>query len=537
MKKGLSTVLALILLVCCVSGTLLQGSAANACTWNGTTVTLEEAKVTTGTEFELNAVLTIDASAYDRFDACNLKLSYDNSVIDLAGQATTSIYAKEDAYSVMPQKMDHGYNVIIINLSQVEPTSSGYSCTLAVKMQVVDAAKFIADGGATVTLGLHNDDFNIVKDAVLYSYQHNVAGQGKIDMSVTFAPMAVKVEGAAPKETYTVSFNSNGGSSVADVSVEKGAAVTMIAPTKSGSTFEGWYTESSLTNKVSSGTYRPTADITLYAKWTEDKPAESGEWKVEFETNGGSKIDPVNVKKGESVTLLTPTKTGNTFEGWYVDKALTNKVGGSTYKPEANITLYAKWTENKVVAEEWTLSFESNGGNKINPIKVKKGESASLPTPTRSGFTFDGWYTEVALTNKVSGNTYKPEADTTLYAKWTENKAVVEEWTVSFESNGGSKINPIKVKKGDSATLPTSVKSGYTFAGWYTDSALTNKVSGTTFKPEADTTLYAKWTAAGGGNTVPKTGLQSPITALIIAMGALLAVAGVVVFDRYRKMS
>ena len=95
--------------------------------------------------------------------------------------------------------------------------------------------------------------------------------------------------------------------------------------------------------------------------------------------------------------------------------------------PASNITLYAKWTINS-----YTVSFESNGGTAVGSQVVAYNGLATAPTaPTRTGYTFEGWYSDSDLITAFSFTTVIT-ADVTLYAKWTINT-----YTVSFNSNGG----------------------------------------------------------------------------------------------------
>jgi uncharacterized repeat protein (TIGR02543 family) len=108
--------------------------------------------------------------------------------------------------------------------------------------------------------------------------------------------------------------------------------------------------------------------------------------------------------------------------------------------------------------------------------------------PTRSGYTFAGWFSDEALTTAYTFSTMPSQA-TTLYAKWTIN-----EYTITFNSNGGTSVTAITQDFGTAVTAPVNpTRSGYTFAGWFSDEALTTTYTFTTMPSQA-TTLYAKWT-------------------------------------------
>nr|WP_239566016.1 InlB B-repeat-containing protein [Paenibacillus sacheonensis] len=283
----------------------------------------------------------------------------------------------------------------------------------------------------------------------------------------------------APKNNYTVSFNSNGGTEVAELTVVEGAVATAPgAPTLTGQTFEGWYSDSSLTNRFSFSTTPITANLTLYAKWTINS------YTVSFNSNGGSAVAIRTVAYDGTVASPTaPTKNGFAFGGWYSDAGLTAAYDFST-KVRSALTLYAKWTA------VYTVSFNSNGGSAVADQHVNNGSNAAAPTaPTKAGYTFVGWYSDAALNEAYLFTERQVIANLTLYAKWSFNS-----YAVSFDSNGGPAIASQAVVPGGKAAAPSAPKwVGYRFDGWYGDSALTNAYdfSATVTK---DMTLYAKWT-------------------------------------------
>lgn len=148
---------------------------------------------------------------------------------------------------------------------------------------------------------------------------------------------------AKSPDMVTVTFNSNGGSSVKSVQINKGEKVSKPEdPTLAGYIFDGWYLDKECTKEYSFDT-KVENDITLFAKWTEKK---ADMVTVRFESNGGSSVKSVQINKGEKVSKPSnPKKDGYSFAGWYLDKKCTEKYNFST-KVENDITLYAKWNEN-----------------------------------------------------------------------------------------------------------------------------------------------------------------------------------------------
>ena len=294
--------------------------------------------------------------------------------------------------------------------------------------------------------------------------------------------------------TRTVTFETNGGSEVKAQTVDYGTAVTApTAPEKEGYVFDGWYTDSALTNAYDFSAV-VTKNITLYAKWHPESRT------VTFETNGGSEVKAQTVDYGTAVTApADPEKEGHIFDGWYSDSALTAAYDFSTAVTK-NITLYAKWH-----LDTRTVTFESNGGSEIEAQTVDYGSCAALPAePVRSGYIFIGWYTDEALTILYDFSTPVKE-NITLYAKWwyySSNGISGAGAPVShlnsklhFETNGGSPIADYTAPRGTTVRLEQffTVREGYDFTGWYTDSGLTQKIGAVTLTNS--TTVYAGWSA------------------------------------------
>ncbi len=149
-----------------------------------------------------------------------------------------------------------------------------------------------------------------------------------------------------------------------------------------------------------------------------------------------------------------------------------------------------------------TITFDTNGGS-VSTATAKtnaEGKLTSLPTPTRSSYDFDGWYTSSTGGDKITTNTVFTQ-NTTVYAHWTKNQSSgngggggggTPSYTIKFETNGGSKIDSVK-STGTAISEPTSpTKKGCTFNGWYTDKELTSKYDFSN-KITKSLTLYAAW--------------------------------------------
>ena len=206
------------------------------------------------------------------------------------------------------------------------------------------------------------------------------------------------------------------------------------------------------------------------------------EYTVSFETNGGLKVDDLEgVYNGATITEpVEPTKTGYTFEGWYRDEDLTEEWDFGTDQVMEDTTLYAQWT-----AEKYDVTFDAQGGTP-EPSDTQEvtydGTYGTLPEVTKTGYSFRGWFTEATGGTAVTASTVVKTADDhTLYAQWEIN-----EYTITFDSAGGSEVASITQNYGTNVTAPTApTKDGYTFDGW--DKAIPSTM------PAEDMTITAQW--------------------------------------------
>jgi uncharacterized repeat protein (TIGR02543 family) len=307
---------------------------------------------------------------------------------------------------------------------------------------------------------------------------------------------------------YTVTWNANGGS-VSPTS-SSGVTVTAPTPTRSGFSFNGWYTAASGGTFVvaAGGSYTPSSNITLYAQWT------AITYTVTWNANGGTVTPASNSgTSGTVVTAPTPTRTGYSFNGWYTASSGGTLVvnGGASYTITSTVTLYAQWTANT-----YTVSYNANGGTGAPTSQTKTHDVAltlTLSTPTRTGYTFSSWNTAANGTGTyyASGASYTANASVTLYAQWTPNT-----YTVSYDANGGTGAPTSQTKTHDvaltlSSTVPT--RTGYTFVTWNTaiNGTGTSYSPGSSYTTNAGATLYAQWSIntytvsydANGGTGAP----------------------------------
>ena len=211
-------------------------------------------------------------------------------------------------------------------------------------------------------------------------------------------------------------------------------------------------------------------------------------YTVSFETNGGSAVNSVTVKAGETITLgdYIPEKAGFYFYGWSLDEAFTARAN-NLFVVEENVTLYAEWGAE----EKYLLSFETNGGSAIEPVLYYPNAYLAAPeAPTKANYVFAGWYKDAELTKEFSFNAapQMPSKAMTIYAKWESMNAIV------FNTNGGNVIEPIYGAVGDPVDIENPTKDGYIFDGWYADKQCTTPYE-VTMVPSGIVTVYAKWHA------------------------------------------
>ena len=172
-----------------------------------------------------------------------------------------------------------------------------------------------------------------------------------------------------------------------------------------------------------------TGNITLYAKWTIDN------YTVTFDSNGGSAVASQNVDyNGIASQPTAPARTGYTFAGWYSDAGLASAFSFAT-AITTDITLYAKWTINS-----YTVTFDSNGGSAVTSQSVAYNGTATLPAaPTRTGFAFAGWYSDVGLSSAFTFTT-AITGDITLHAKWVTPFAITSKPVITAANQAAYSI-------------------------------------------------------------------------------------------------
>ena len=324
------------------------------------------------------------------------------------------------------------------------------------------------------------------------------------------------------------------------------ASITLPTPSKTGYTFDGWYTQSSGGTKVSN-TYTPAGNVTLYAHWT------NVNYTLTINPNGGIWNNTTSNSTKTGTTNSTLSIANPTPPKGYTVSFNTN--GGSSLSSITSTKSFSGWSNSGSGSISGT-TYTFGAGNGTLTANYKNN-SVNLPTPTKSGYTFDGWYTQSSGGTKVS-NTYTPTVNTTLYAHWNANSYTLtinpnggtwnnttsnstktgttnstlsianptpKGYTVSFNTDGGNNVNSITSQRtftnwslsgsgsisgttytfgagnatltanynNGSITLPSVSKAGHKFKGWYSNGCSGTFIgnAGESYTPTSNVTLKA----------------------------------------------
>ncbi|WP_141505113.1 InlB B-repeat-containing protein [Paenibacillus luteus] len=262
---------------------------------------------------------------------------------------------------------------------------------------------------------------------------------------------------------YTVTFDTQGGSTVPDKLTYLGTIPAPATPTKSGYIFTGWYQDASLTTEWNFSADPVNRDMTLYAGWF----SEPG-YTVTFDVRGGIEVDSITgLYPGAKIPMPAgPYKEGEyEFDGWYKEASLETPWNMETDTLSGDTTLYAKWKDST-----YSVTFEIGSGYfegdlETRLLHVSRGAKiAKPPNPiSRSkGIYFNGWYKEASLETPWDFDTDTVMGFTSIYAKWTRM------FEVTYISEYGGYSNTYKVFAGSKLEKPADLTfEHYTFKGWH----------------------------------------------------------------------
>ena len=290
---------------------------------------------------------------------------------------------------------------------------------------------------------------------------------------------------------------------------------SLVNPTRAGYTFAGWYTDSDCTNQITQIPAEYYAgDVTLYAKWNAER------YTIDYYDEGGATFTgsrdglPTEHVYDQPTNLARTTRTGYTFVGWYADYECTtpiNQIGARTTTD--SVSVYAKWQLNT-----YTITYFDQYRNEFTGTRdgltttFTYEDNVVFGTPTRDGYDFIGWYGDenCSYVNVDGFNAHQVAQNIEVFALWQKVS-----YNVTLELNGGNIYgqNPIQVAfETEFGYIDEPYRDHYTFAGWYLDSDLTQKIEQNTVYPyNHDTTIYAKWSLINYTITVDVEGEQTQI--------------------------
>ncbi len=318
----------------------------------------------------------------------------------------------------------------------------------------------------------------------------------------------------------------NDGNTTGNFTIES-SPITFANPTRPGYTFKGWYSDSSFAagTEITSitpgtGSTQAHADCTLYAKWAIDT------LYIHFNEPDSTMIPTLsviefNVEDDEqNLATIKPTKDGYDFGGWYLDSSYTGSAitkiipGCDSGQYSENVDLYAKWN-----LLEYTVTYNVNGGDSIDAGTYSVESPLTLPTPTKAGSYFNGWYTssdfsttpysagteltlsEAKILDGDSDGYYDKEIS--LYAKWSSAGVNV---TVQNPADGDLKVE--NTTSGD--TDITLTIQNYDSTKTYTWSVDGETITGTT----------TGFTISGDTLTITKASLSEGTYVITLVQGA-----------------
>ena len=400
-----------------------------------------------------NSVLMTDTRLYAHWTPCRYLVTFDAN----GGVGGTSENMAYESAIVVPTvtRMGYTFDGWLPSVVALVPLGGAtYTAQWEINQYTVT---FDANGGIGSTSRNQDYDTAIVAPTVMRT-GHTFAGWSP---SVAATVPASNVTYTAQWEInqYTVAFDANGG--VGGTSGRQNYGTAIVAPTvtRTGYTFKDW--------SPSVATTVPATDVTYTAQW------EINQYTVTFDANGGIGSTSGNQDYGTSIVVPTVTRTGYTFKGWSPSVAAT--------VPANDVTYTAQWEINK-----YAVTFNANGGEGGTSVNQDYGTAIVAPAVTRSGYTFKGWSPSVAAT--------VPANDVTYTAQWEINQ-----YTVTFDANGGIGSTSGNQDYGTSIVVPTVTRTGYTFKGWSPSVAATVPANDVTYTAQWEINKYTVTFDANGG--------------------------------------
>ena len=303
---------------------------------------------------------------------------------------------------------------------------------------------------------------------------------------------------AANLTSYTVLTNGSG-------------TINVLPALRNGYTFEGWYDNAAFSGApISSFPAMDAAPKTFYAKWSS-----ANNYTVSYTLNdstpaGHPATNPNTVTSytvlDSNVTLAPATRTGYDFEGWYDNPGFTGTpITGFSTSDAVNKHYYAKWSAAKNYSVQYHLNDSTPAGhpasnpNTVTSYTVLDADVALRPA-TRTGYDFEGWYDNAALTGTPVTTLHTMDAENKqYYAKWSAAKNYTVQWELNDSAPAGhpasnpNTVTTYTVLDAD-VTIQPATRTGYNFLGWYADPAFTGSpVTNLRTMDAENKHYYARW--------------------------------------------
>lgn len=332
-----------------------------------------------------------------------------------------------------------------------------------------------ANYGDTVMLtATPSKGYKVTGYTVTYTDANNTEQTVQVNTDGIFVMPAYDVTVTATFDyiSYTIAFDANGGNgttaSIENVQYNVETELTANNFTRNGYKFVGWATSADGEKvyddkaKVKELTDKEET-VTLYAVWTEDT------FVIIYNENGAAEIEDGSYTFGTGVTLATISRNGYEFEGWFDNEGLSGDAVTAIGVDEfGQKEFWAKWS---LKTYNITYGNTENVTSNNNPSSFDvETNTITLQDPTKNGYSFDGWYSDKDLTEKVTTIEKGTYEDVTLYAKWN-----LVTYTVELNANGGT-VTPETVTYNieDGGILPTPSNGLFTFKGWKVTKAVGN---------------------------------------------------------------
>lgn len=371
------------------------------------TWTFEEERPTPSKD-DLNTVTaTVDGKPVEGFDPVN-----GGTFPVPAGTTSVDLDGIPEGWNATPMQDGLGFTMTSedgsITVEYVfQPETIIHTVTFDYGIEGMTGSQQVTDGGkATEPVAPVRDGYRFdgwLLDGQTYDFATPVTGDITLTAGWTI-------------NTYTVRFDTAGGSSVPEQAIDHGQKITEpAAPTREGYTFTGWL----LDGRPFDFSTPITGDITLTAGWEESGEPAPTIHTVTFDDGTGNTVT-VNVQEGETVQEPSaPSRDGYEFTGWLLDGTpydFTTPVTG-------DITLTAGWEKTEEPVTTFTVSFRTNGGTAVEQQTITEGGTVEKPMdPTRDGYTFTGWLLDgqpYDFTTPITGNIV-------LDAAWEQNTPIDE---------------------------------------------------------------------------------------------------------------